>query len=539
MRFLYTFTLTFFTVFVANAQSVDRVVEGTQFPGALAVRNFVLNPGCEKNVNNITASGGSLTRTTTTPVEGAGSCLIDASSSAQTYTWTLQAFEQAYKNGNCYARFTYTGDATLYDAEILRNSVTIASQTLLDASSNSKVAEMLFSCGDLTNATTFRLRATSASAAAVKVDSVYVGFAPPMALQTTKGDLVGIGTSGVPSRLAIGSDGTALLADSSATHGFSWQSVGGSQSYELSNVGLSVGVGSSAATIALKQSDGSTNCSTGASACKIGFRSATATNGGYNQRTVTSSLSTVISAGSTAGFTSATDSYLYIYALDNSGTVELAWSGTLFDEGSVQSTTAEGGAGAADSGRVLYSTTARSNVPIRLLERVKIQNSSGNWTSAATEVSPIPFRPQTIFASAKSTSGQTITAGSTDIIDFATKISDVYNLITTGASWKATIPLARVCHVNAAVLIGNNPIAVDTAMTLALYKNGSVIRYLDQHRYFSGTSVSHHLIGSAKVAVAAGDYLDVRVINGDDSSQSLSASDLLSYVDIWCPVGEI
>ena len=70
---------------------------------------------------------------------------------------------------------------------------------------------------------------------------------------------------------------------------------------------------------------------------------------------------------------------IYVYAIDNAGTVELAVSSTLLDQGSLQTTTAEGGAGAADSRFVLYSTTARSNVPIRLIGRIKSsQATAGN-----------------------------------------------------------------------------------------------------------------------------------------------------------------
>ena len=95
-----------------------------------------------------------------------------------------------------------------------------------------------------------------------------------------------------------------------------------------------------------------------------------------------------MSSGSTLGHVSAKDQYLYVYAIDNAGTVELAVAGShVFDEGALQSTTAEGGAGAADSGNVLYSTTSRSNVPIRLIGRIKSnQTVAGTWAASASEV---------------------------------------------------------------------------------------------------------------------------------------------------------
>lgn len=158
---------------------------------------------------------------------------------------------------------------------------------------------------------------------------------------------------------------------------------------DLENVGLATSVGSSAMTIALKQLDGSTNCASGSGACLITFRSSTATSGALNQRSVTGALSVVISSGSTMGHISAAQQWFCVYALDNAGTVELAVSSNCdLDERVVQTTTAEGGAGAADSFTGFYSTTARSNVPIRFLGVIDVtEATAGTWASNATTVS--------------------------------------------------------------------------------------------------------------------------------------------------------
>lgn len=160
----------------------------------------------------------------------------------------------------------------------------------------------------------------------------------------------------------------------------------------LRNIGLAVSNGSSALTIALK-----TNAGNNASATDpifVAFRNATAATGTYVLRSVTAALSTVISNGSTAGFTSGTTEFLYVYLIDNAGTVELAWSTTrLWDENSLQTTTAEGGAGAADDRHTLYSTTARSNVAIRLVGRIKFTlATAGTWNENGDEVSLVSNR---------------------------------------------------------------------------------------------------------------------------------------------------
>lgn len=163
-----------------------------------------------------------------------------------------------------------------------------------------------------------------------------------------------------------------------------------SQPFDLSNLGLSVSVATNVLTVALKQADGSTDPSA-SSAVRIGFRSATATSGAYAQRTVTSALSVnTVAAGASFGLVSGQAQYVHVYALDNAGAVELALAGSrIFDEGSVQSTTAIGAGSTSSS--VLYSTTARTNVPVRYIGRILVNEATaGTYASAATEVTVWP-----------------------------------------------------------------------------------------------------------------------------------------------------
>lgn len=156
--------------------------------------------------------------------------------------------------------------------------------------------------------------------------------------------------------------------------------------YELTNAGIDTSVGSSALTISLKQKDGSTD--PGASTAQVcaAFRSDTMATGGYSQVCATSAVSTVISSGSTAGHSSGFNEYLCVYLINNSGSIELAWSSDCGkDEGRRWTTTAEGGAGAADSFTTLYSTTARTDVAIRLYAVLDVnQATAGTWASAPT-----------------------------------------------------------------------------------------------------------------------------------------------------------
>jgi len=140
---------------------------------------------------------------------------------------------------------------------------------------------------------------------------------------------------------------------------------------------ISASVGSSALTIS-------------ASALSLAFRSATLTSGTVTTVSGTPS-NLVISSGSTLGTINATQSRIAVIALNNAGTIELAAvnisGGNDLSETGVISTTAEGGAGAADTANVIYSTTARSNLAYRVIGYIEsTQATAGTWDTAPSTI---------------------------------------------------------------------------------------------------------------------------------------------------------
>ena len=126
------------------------------------------------------------------------------------------------------------------------------------------------------------------------------------------------------------------------------------------------------------------------SALSLDFRSTTLGSG-----TVTTVSGTpanlVISSGSTLGTVSAVASRIVVIALNNAGTIELAAvnisGGTQLDETNLISTTAEGGAGGADSATVVYSTTARTSVAYRVIGFIdSTQATAGTWATAPSTI---------------------------------------------------------------------------------------------------------------------------------------------------------
>lgn len=119
----------------------------------------------------------------------------------------------------------------------------------------------------------------------------------------------------------------------------------------------------------------------------LDFRSTTLTSGDVTTVSNASQITTTISSGSTGGTVNAVQSDIIILAINNAGTMELAWTnmsgGTDLSETGLISTTAEGGAGAADSGTTIYSTTARTNVAYRVVGLVRsTQATAGTWATA-------------------------------------------------------------------------------------------------------------------------------------------------------------
>lgn len=129
----------------------------------------------------------------------------------------------------------------------------------------------------------------------------------------------------------------------------------------------------------------------GVAAGSLEFRSSTLTNGAPNTRGF-SALSLVVPSGATLGTVSGQSARLALIAVDNAGTVELAVAnlagGVNLDETTLISTTSI--SGTSNSAGVIYSTTARSNVPFRVVGFIDItEATAGTWASAPTLVQGI------------------------------------------------------------------------------------------------------------------------------------------------------
>ncbi len=173
--------------------------------------------------------------------------------------------------------------------------------------------------------------------------TVTASLASSLAIKTTATYNVGSSTLGLLSvYLGNSTFTTRLLSGASASWSMTLPATAGTARYRLEtdgsgvtswnpvrrssqdsqNISISASVATNALTVTLKSGDGTSLSAT--NPADIVFRSSTAATGTATVRSVTSDLSLVISSGSTLGTKNTTAHNLYVYAIDNAGTVELA-----------------------------------------------------------------------------------------------------------------------------------------------------------------------------------------------------------------------
>lgn len=124
------------------------------------------------------------------------------------------------------------------------------------------------------------------------------------------------------------------------------------------------------------------------------FRNSTAATGNYTSLTVTAGVSITVSVGSTLGATNNVPFRIWIVGFNDAGTFRLGiinCTSTLqtfpLSEYQLRSSTAEGGAGAADSAGVIYTGVAVTTKPFRILGYMEWGSglaTAGTWASGPT-----------------------------------------------------------------------------------------------------------------------------------------------------------
>lgn len=190
------------------------------------------------------------------------------------------------------------------------------------------------------------------------------------------------------------------------------------------NYSLSSSVAANALTIVLKDAVGNNLSAT--NYATFSFRNVTATTGQTSTATATGNKTIVVPASATLGQISGINQYVWVYVLNDAGTVDICVSGVdpFFDGTVYASTQITSG---ATSGSVLYCTNSHSgSKATHLVGRLLVNEATaGTWASNATEVS---IGVQPIFNTNQGTYVPTITATAVN----PTKGTVAYDL----ASWQ-------------------------------------------------------------------------------------------------------
>ena len=149
------------------------------------------------------------------------------------------------------------------------------------------------------------------------------------------------------------------------------------------NVGVAASVGSNNLTVALKQKDGSSDPSSD-KPVYIAVRNNSLNSGAWDQEKISTALSLEVPSGATLGSVDGVKARLYVYLIKDA-TNEFAISKTLLDDSILHSSIAIDSS--ADSESSLYSTSVKTNKPIKLLGYLdSIQASAGTWVSTPSKI---------------------------------------------------------------------------------------------------------------------------------------------------------
>lgn len=196
-----------------------------------------------------------------------------------------------------------------------------------------------------------------------------------IAVNATK--ILDISTTGLNVIGSVSSNGS-VLAPASQTAG-------------MINGTIVASVAANALTVALKTASGADPSS--GNPVTVLFRNATVATGDYATLTLTAATSIVISSGSTLGTLSSNIPFrLWLVGFNDASTFRLALINCTtatqifpLNEGNVQTSIAEGGAGGADSAGVFYTGTAATSKAIRILGYLDFsagQTTAGSWATA-------------------------------------------------------------------------------------------------------------------------------------------------------------
>lgn len=161
-------------------------------------------------------------------------------------------------------------------------------------------------------------------------------------------------------------------------------------------------------------------------------------------------------------------------------------------------------------------------------DSIQIISDGSNWQRVSKNA---------IAARYTTAAGQSITNdGNFYIIDFGTVVHDTYSCVTTGSSWKFTVPAdgAGLYAVSVGVVYDSASWTAGNSANLRVYKNGSASMNLFRYEAPATATLIPQFAGpTARLQLVAGDYIDVRITNNRAGGASTLIADAkFCWIDI-------
>jgi hypothetical protein len=141
-------------------------------------RNYVLNPHADMNLRDVAVSGATLTRNTTSPLEGVADFAVTLNNNAtDTVTWSLKTRDTFIGGQNCEARIQYSSTAIGSNVrlQVLQGSTVVAESLPLTNTGSLSTAfpvVLSFPCSTATSTVVLRNATGNSGSSTMRVDSV-------------------------------------------------------------------------------------------------------------------------------------------------------------------------------------------------------------------------------------------------------------------------------------------------------------------------------------------------------------------------------
>lgn len=168
------------------------------------------------------------------------------------------------------------------------------------------------------------------------------------------------------------------------SNGVSWKVLGENKSVSLvENAGFTAAASVNTMVVSLKNQEG--NDPVNGASVRLAYRSPTSASGSWLFRTANAAQSLTISSGATLGTSNNLKGRIYVYLIDNAGSLELAVSQKYYSGDSLVNTVAM--SAASDLVGVVYSTSERTGVPIVSIGYFdSTQTVAGTWVNSPSKI---------------------------------------------------------------------------------------------------------------------------------------------------------